>query len=80
MLQTLSKPQMGETMYRLLEQVIKSQIPVDIEFQGKTLRISVEERSCNKLANLEPHPDCLVGEPEDIVHLDWSGEIHHDLP
>ncbi len=80
MLQTLSKPQMGETMYQLLERVVSSHIPVEIEFQGKRLRISLEEPSNNKLASLEPHPDCLSGDPEDIVHLDWSGEIHDDIP
>lgn len=78
--QTISKSQVGEEMYRLLEQVVTSHIPLEIEFKGQTLRISVQELSMNKLANLEPHPDCLIGDPEDIVHLDWSEEIHHDLP
>lgn len=33
----------------------------------------------NKLANLTPHPDCIVGDPEDLVHIDWSSEWKNDL-
>ena len=80
MLATISKSNMGEEMYRLLKQVVKTHVPLEIEFEGQKLRISPEELTRDKLANLEPHPDCLIGDPEDIVHLDWSGEIHHDLP
>lgn len=34
----------------------------------------------DKLARLDAHPECLNGDPEEIVHLDWSGEGHNDLP
>jgi hypothetical protein len=43
-------------------------------------KYGVPQNVSGKLANLEPHPECLVEDPEDIVHLDWSNEIHHDLP
>ncbi len=78
-LQTLSKPQLGEKMYHLLERVVNSHAPLEIEFKGQILRISVKNESGDKFAALEPHPDCLVGDSEDIVHLDWSGEMHHVL-
>ncbi|MBD3305053.1 type II toxin-antitoxin system Phd/YefM family antitoxin [candidate division KSB3 bacterium] len=74
----ISDTKIGKEIYHLLEQVIETHIPVEIEFKGHTVRISLEDSG--KLARLEPHPDCLVGDPEDIVHLDWSGEVHHDIP
>ena len=80
MLATISKLQVDGEMYQLLEQVINTQVPVEIAFKGKKLLIILEKPTSDKLANLVPHPDCLVGDPEDIVHLDWSKEIHDDLP
>ena len=28
----------------------------------------------SKLQNLVTHPETIVGDPESIVHMDWSGE------
>jgi hypothetical protein len=39
----------------------------------------VPKAPASKLARLVKH-DCLVGDPESIVHIDWSGEWQHDLP
>lgn len=85
MLSTASKSQFGEELYRLMEHVLETKAPVEIEFKGKKFLIGLVKHpesgeDTAKLARLEPHPDCLVGDPEDIVHIDWSGEIHDDLP
>lgn len=64
--------QLRENIYRILDQVLDTGIPVEIERHGKLLRIvPVETRS--KLDNLKPHP-YLLSDAEDLVHLDWSGE------
>jgi hypothetical protein len=83
MLSTISESSIGDDMYHLLEKVIETATPLEFKFKGKKLLISLTDNPKNvggKLANLEPHPECLVGDPEDIVHLDWSKEIHYDLP
>lgn len=59
-------------IYRLLDEVAATGKPLDIERKGKLLRI-VPVEPPGKLARLRPH-DCLTGNPEDIVHLDWSKE------
>ncbi len=64
---------------QLLEKIIKTGMPLEIEYKGKKFIITAAERR-DKLANLEPHPECISGDPEDIVHIDWSGEWKHDLP
>ncbi|MDM8537817.1 hypothetical protein QUF70_13755 [Desulfobacterales bacterium HSG17] len=63
---------------RLFEHILKDNKPLEIEYKGKKLIISLAEPE-DKLAKLKPHPDCIKGDPEDIVHMDWSSEWHNDL-
>ena len=59
-------------IYRILDEVLDTGIPAEIEQRGKILRIeAVETRS--KLANLRLQP-YLLSDPEDLVHIDWSAE------
>lgn len=60
-------------LYRVLDEVLRTGIPVEVERGGRTLRISPVDRG-ERLARLEPHPDYLRVDPDSIVHLDWSGE------
>ena len=65
-------------IYKLLDQVLDSGQALDIERKGKLLQIIPREKQA-KMKNLVKHK-CLVGDPESIVHLDWSQEWHNDLP
>lgn len=67
-----------ENIYRLLDEVVATGKPLEIERKGKLLKIIPVEPP-DKLSRLVPH-NCLTGDPEDIVHLDWSREWRHDLP
>jgi antitoxin (DNA-binding transcriptional repressor) of toxin-antitoxin stability system len=67
-----------ENIYRLLDQVLETGQPLEIERKGKLLRV-VPVSEPSKLSRLVKH-DCLRGDPEAIVHLDWSTEWRHDLP
>ena len=57
----------------LLDKVVKTGVPVEIEIKGKHLLISLVEKRRN-LDCLEEHPDFIVGNPDDLVHIDWSAE------
>jgi hypothetical protein len=59
-------------IYRILDQVLETGIPVEIERRGKILRI-VPPSPSSKIARLESH-DYLTCDPEEIVHVDWSRE------
>ena len=62
-----------ENIYRILDEVLETGVPVEIERRGKILKIvPAEPRS--KLENLKPRPSYLLSDPEELVHLDWSGE------
>ncbi|MFZ5482220.1 MAG: type II toxin-antitoxin system Phd/YefM family antitoxin [Myxococcota bacterium] len=58
-------------IYKLLDEVIETGVPLVIERNGHRLTI-VPEEPVSKLDRLEPHPDTIVGDPEDLVHMDWS--------
>lgn len=60
-------------LYRLLDRVLETGVPLEVERNGMHLRIAPLAGG-GRLDRLRPHPDFLVGDPESIVHLDWSGE------
>jgi hypothetical protein len=68
----LKASSLRENIYRILDQVLETGVPVEIERHGKLLRI-VPEEPRSKLDNLKARP-YLLSDPEDLVHLDWSGE------
>jgi hypothetical protein len=68
----LTASKLRENVYRILDEVIETGVSVDIKRKGKTLRIVAVDQP-DILANLRKRP-CINGDPEDIVHLDWSGE------
>jgi len=65
-------------IYKLLDQVLESGQPLEIERKGKLLQIIPRDKQ-SKMKNLVKHK-CLVGDPESIVHIDWSEEWNDDLP
>jgi len=74
MSQTIAASKLRENVYNVLDEILKTGVPVEIERGGRRLRIvPVEEPRATKLDRLEPHPDFLRCDPEEIVHLDWSG-------
>ena len=62
-----------ENIYRILDEVLETGVPVEIERRGKILKI-VPPEPRSKLENLKRRPTYLLSDPEELVHLDWSGE------
>lgn len=69
----LTASQLRSDIYRILDQVLTTGIAVEVERRGRLIRISPVEAP-SKLSRLEPHPDYLLVDPEDIVSIDWSAE------
>ena len=61
-----------QDIYRLLDQVLETGIPLEIERKGQLLRL-VPAEPISKLSNLVRR-DCIEGDPEELVHMDWSAE------
>ena len=69
----LSASRLRQDIYRILDQVITTGVPVEVVRKGHRLRI-VPADPPSRMARLVPHPDAVVGDPEDLVHMDWSEE------
>lgn len=68
----LTASKLRQDIYRILDRVLETGIPVEVRRKGKTLRIeAVEPKS--RMTRLKPRP-YLLEDPEEIVHLDWSKE------
>ncbi len=68
----LTASRLRETIYRILDRILETGRPVEIERRGRVLKIVAEEPP-DRLARLRPR-DYLRGDPEEIVQLDWSAE------
>jgi prevent-host-death family protein len=68
----LTASKLRENIYRILDQVLETGVPVEIRRKGRTVKI-VPVEPPPKLARIVRR-DYLRGDPEEIVHLDWSGE------
>lgn len=70
----LTASKLRENIYRILDEVLETGVPVEIERGGRKLRIvAVDAPRKDKLALVEPHPGFLLCDPEELVHIDWSG-------
>jgi antitoxin (DNA-binding transcriptional repressor) of toxin-antitoxin stability system len=72
--------ELRQNIYRLLDEVLETGEPLEIERRGRRLRIVRDEQARTKLDRLTPRPDAIVGDPQDLVHLDWSDLWAADLP
>ena len=70
---TLSLTKVRADLYKIVDKVLETGTPVEIERRGKKVRI-VPVRPASKLDNLVKRPGTIVGNPEDLVHMDWSSE------
>jgi antitoxin (DNA-binding transcriptional repressor) of toxin-antitoxin stability system len=71
----ITASKLRENIYKVLDGILETGVPVEIERRGRTLRIvPAEDRPNLKLDRLERRPDTIVGDPQDLVHLDWSTE------
>ena len=68
----LTASKLRENIYEILDQILETGVPVEIERDGKILRIIPVEPP-SKLSNLSPR-EYLRGDPEDLVHVDWTDE------
>ncbi len=60
-----------QNIYSILDQALEG-IPVEVVRKGKILKI-VPEVKPDKLSRLKKR-NCIVGDPDDIVHMDWISE------
>jgi len=62
-------------LFKIVDRVIESGIPVEIERKGHKLKIVLEEKK-SKFDNLKRR-NCIVGDPDDLIDLE-VGECNED--
>ena len=68
---TYSLTNLRKNLFKVVDEIIRTGRPVDIEREGHHLKLVLDEPK-SKLANIKPHPDVLVDDAESYVHEDWS--------
>ena len=71
----LSLSKLRADLFRIVDEVIETGKPVEIERNGHIVRI-VSEKKHSKLDALKPHPGAMLDDPESYVHIDWSEYWH----
>ena len=71
----ITASKLRENVYRILDEAIETGVPVEIVRKGVVLRIVVEKPP-SKLARLKKRDirDTFVGDPDDVIGMDWSSE------
>lgn len=73
---TIHDTELQNNLYSILDRIIETGDPVIIERNGYQLTIEAK-KSRSKFERLTKH-DILNGDPESIVHMDWSDEWKQD--
>jgi hypothetical protein len=68
----ITASKLRENVYRILDEAIQTGKPIEVIRKGTILTI-VPPKRISKLANLKKRTG-LVGDPDDIVSIDWSKE------
>jgi prevent-host-death family protein len=78
-MKTVTPTELRANIYKLLEEVIDTGIPLEINKGNKRLRIVPVEQG-QKLQNLVSRANVIQGDPEDLVSISWEKEVNLDLP
>jgi prevent-host-death family protein len=69
----ISVTKLRANLYEIVDRVIETGVPVEIERKGARVRLEPAGRR-TKLERLVKRPGTIPGDPEEVVHMDWSGE------
>ena len=65
--------QLRQDIYRLIDRVLETGEPLEIERKGRRLRL-VPDVPVDRLDRIRANPAAIVGDPEDLVSLDWAAD------
>ncbi len=76
----LTASKLRANVYRLLDEVLETGKPLEIERNGKLLTIAPKEekKKGSKLDNLPRREGFIIGDPDELIHMDWSSEWNPD--
>jgi len=78
-MKTITVTELRGNIYNLLDEVLNTGIPIEINKGGKKLKI-IPVGKANKLQNLVSRPNVIKGNSDDLVDISWEKEVSLDLP
>lgn len=69
---TITASVLRKDIYHMLDKVLATGKPLEVKRKRGTVKI-IAEGASSKLERLKKHA-CINGDPEGLVHSDWSGE------
>jgi hypothetical protein len=69
---TITASKLRENVYQILDSILETGEAVEVVRKGRVLRI-VADTASSRLGRLKKR-DCIKGNPEDLVEIDWSKE------
>ena len=73
----ISASKLRANVYRLLDEVLETGQALEIERKGKTVVIAPKE-SGSIWERLPRREGAIVGDPDELIHIDWSSEWNPD--
>jgi hypothetical protein len=73
----ISASKLRANVYRLLDEVLETGQPLEIERNGQTLLIAPKEGR-SLWDRLPQRRGYVVGDPDELIHIDWSSEWNPD--
>ncbi|MGI0480251.1 type II toxin-antitoxin system prevent-host-death family antitoxin [Geminocystis sp. CENA526] len=78
-MKTITPTELKNNINSLLEEVLTTGIPIEINKEGKLLLISPIHKT-DKLQKLVYRSQVIQGNPDDLVNIQWKDEVNLDLP
>ncbi len=78
-MKTLTPTELRRNIYKILDEVLETGIPIEINKGGKKLKL-IPLSETDKFKNLVSRTGVIKGDPEDLVNANWEKEIKLDLP
>ena len=76
-MEIMSVTELRNQIYKVIDRVIETGIPQEIERGGHRLKIELDEPKKKKLDNLKPQKT-FVGDPDDLVNISVWDEAEWD--
>ncbi len=78
-MKSITPTELRANIYRLLDEVLNTGLPIEIVKGNRRLRLIPVEKN-DKFNNLVLRKDVINGDPEELVILSWEDEVTLDLP
>jgi prevent-host-death family protein len=78
-MKTITPTELRSNIYKLLDEVLNTGIPIEINKRGKKLRL-IPIKEFKKIENLISRPDTIIGDSDDLADISWEKEVNLDLP